>query len=60
MVQSGFTNYATAMGNTDCSGSVRLAHWYKPGSTTYTTHILWAGSSVRWNATNITYVNVYH
>lgn len=60
VVQSGFTNYASAAENSSCSGDVGLAVKYKPSSTTYTTSVLWAGSSVRWNATNVTYVNVYH
>lgn len=60
VVQSGFTNYATAVEQTSCSGDVGLAVKYKPGATTYTTAVLWAGSSVRWDATNVTYVNVYH
>ena len=60
VIQSGFTDYAIAAENASCDGDIGLAVKYKPGSTTYTTPILWAGSSVRWNATNVTYVNVYH
>jgi len=60
VVQSGYFNYGSAAEHSSCAGDIGLAVKYKPSSVTYTTGVLWAGSSVRWNAPNVTYVNVSH
>jgi len=60
VTQMGSTNYVSAAEKTSCSGDIGLAVRYRPSSTTYTTSVLWAGSSVRWDATNITYLNISH
>lgn len=57
---SGELDKVWAMENTNCSGSIGLRIKYKPGSTTYTTSVLWGGSKATWSATNITYVQVSH
>lgn len=62
VIQSGSSDYVSALENPSCSGSIGVQAKYKlyPGSLTYTSSVEWDADWARVDAPIVTHGKVYH
>ncbi|ROR93269.1 hypothetical protein EDD28_2677 [Salana multivorans] len=60
MIQSGHTNYGSAMESSSCAGSVGVQVKYGSGSNLETSSITWGATYARVDRTSVAQVGVHH